>query len=58
LMREADLAMYRAKEGGKARYEAYEEAMTTRAAERIALERELRQGVRAPLPTEGAPREP
>ena len=58
LMREADLAMYRAKEGGKARYEVYEEAMTTRAAERIALERELRQGVRVPLPTEGAPREP
>ncbi len=58
LMREADLAMYRAKEGGKARYEVYEEAMTTRAAERIAFERELRQGVRGPLPTEGAPREP
>lgn len=58
LMREADLAMYRAKEGGKACYEVYEEAMTTRAAERIALERELRQRVRGPLPTESAPREP
>jgi Amt family ammonium transporter len=41
LMREADLAMYRAKEGGKARYKVYEEAMTTRAAELVALEREI-----------------
>ena len=41
LMREADLAMYRAKESGKARYEVYEEAMTTRAAELVALEREI-----------------
>jgi diguanylate cyclase (GGDEF)-like protein len=41
LMREADLAMYRAKEGGKARYEVYEEAMITRAAERVVLERDL-----------------
>ncbi len=45
LTRKADLAMYRAKEGGRARYEVYEEAMGARAAERIVLERDLRRAL-------------
>ena len=42
VMRDADIAMYRAKEGGKARYAIYEEAMLLRATERLATERDLR----------------
>lgn len=45
LLRDADLAMYRAKENGKARYEIYEEAMHARAAERLGLERDLRRAL-------------
>jgi len=45
LLHEADLAMYRAKESGKARYEIYEEAMSDRAGERLDLERDLRRAL-------------
>jgi diguanylate cyclase (GGDEF)-like protein/PAS domain S-box-containing protein len=45
LLHEADLAMYRAKESGKARYEIYEEAMSDRADERLDLERDLRRAL-------------
>lgn len=47
LLHEADLAMYRAKESGKARYEIYEEAMSDRADERLDLERDLRRALAA-----------
>jgi diguanylate cyclase (GGDEF)-like protein len=43
LMREADLAMYRAKSGGKARYEIFDTGMASRATERLELETELRR---------------
>jgi diguanylate cyclase (GGDEF)-like protein len=45
LMREADLAMYRAKSGGKARYEIFDTDMAERAMQRLGLETELRQAV-------------
>jgi diguanylate cyclase (GGDEF)-like protein len=45
LMREADLAMYRAKSGGKARYEIFDTCMAERAMQRLGLETELRQAV-------------
>jgi diguanylate cyclase (GGDEF)-like protein len=45
LMREADLAMYRAKSGGKARYEIFDTGMAERAMQRLGLESELRQAV-------------
>ena len=45
LMREADLAMYRAKSGGKARYEIFDTYMAERAMQRLGLETELRHAV-------------
>ncbi len=48
LLREADLAMYRAKERGKARHEVFEEAMNARALERLRLEGDLRRAAADP----------
>jgi predicted signal transduction protein with EAL and GGDEF domain len=45
LLHEADLAMYRANESGKARYEIYEEVMSGRADERLDLECNLRRAL-------------
>jgi diguanylate cyclase (GGDEF)-like protein len=45
LMREADMAMYRAKSGGKSRYEIFDPGMGSRAIERLELETELRHAV-------------
>jgi diguanylate cyclase (GGDEF)-like protein/PAS domain S-box-containing protein len=45
LLRDADLAMYKAKENGKARYEVYEETMRELASERLELERDLRRAI-------------
>jgi diguanylate cyclase (GGDEF)-like protein/PAS domain S-box-containing protein len=45
LLREADLAMYRAKHSGKARYAVFEETMNARALERLELEHGLRRAV-------------
>ena len=47
LMREADTAMYRAKEGGRNALAYFEPAMQEAVSERYALERELREAVRA-----------
>ena len=45
LLRDADLAMYRAKLSGKARYAVFEEGMNRRALERLELEQDLRQAL-------------
>jgi diguanylate cyclase (GGDEF)-like protein/PAS domain S-box-containing protein len=45
LLRHADLAMYRAKHKGKARYEVFEPSMGTDALERLVLENELRRAL-------------
>ena len=45
LLREADLAMYRAKSAGKARYEIFDPDMAERALVRLELETDLRQAV-------------
>jgi diguanylate cyclase (GGDEF)-like protein/PAS domain S-box-containing protein len=45
LLRDADLAMYRAKHSGKARFAIFEETMNVRALERLELEHELRRAV-------------
>jgi diguanylate cyclase (GGDEF)-like protein/PAS domain S-box-containing protein len=45
LLRDADVAMYRAKERGKAHYEVFEEAMNARSRERLGLESDLRRAV-------------
>ncbi len=45
LLRDADLAMYRAKENGKARYEVYDPGMRERASGRLTLERDLRLAI-------------
>jgi diguanylate cyclase (GGDEF)-like protein len=45
LFRKADTAMYRAKDGGRGRFVYFEERMNAEAVERMALERELRQGL-------------
>jgi diguanylate cyclase (GGDEF)-like protein len=45
LMREADLAMYRAKSNGKARYEIFDTFVGERAMQRLGLETELRQAI-------------
>ena len=46
VLRDADLAMYRAKALGKARYEIYDRAMHMTAVNRLALETSLRQGLK------------
>jgi diguanylate cyclase (GGDEF)-like protein/PAS domain S-box-containing protein len=45
LLRHADLAMYRAKHRGKARYEVFEPTMGTEALKRLRLENELRRAL-------------
>jgi diguanylate cyclase (GGDEF)-like protein/PAS domain S-box-containing protein len=45
MLREADTAMYRAKEQGPGRYEVFDPAMQIRAQERLELEAELRRAV-------------
>jgi diguanylate cyclase (GGDEF)-like protein len=45
MLREADAAMYRAKEQGPGRYAVFDPAMQTRAQERLELETELRQAL-------------
>src|ERR687898_1594144 len=45
LLRQADLAMYRAKHRGKARYEVFEPSMDAKAVERLLLETGLRQAL-------------
>jgi predicted signal transduction protein with EAL and GGDEF domain len=45
LLRNADLAMYQAKDTGKARYEMFEPNMNERALERLKLENELRRAL-------------
>ena len=45
LLRNADTAMYRAKEGGRGRYVYFEERMNVAALERVSLERELRVAI-------------
>lgn len=45
ILRDADTAMYRAKENGKARYEMFDETMHARALSRLRLETDLRHAV-------------
>ena len=45
IIRDADIAMYRAKSMGKARYELFDEAMHGRAVELLQLETDLRKAV-------------
>ncbi len=45
VLRDADIAMYRAKVQGKARYEIFDPAMRDRIMERIAIEADLRQAL-------------
>ncbi len=45
LLRDADLAMYRAKQSGKARYALFEEAMSARALERLELSNDLHRAL-------------
>jgi diguanylate cyclase (GGDEF)-like protein/PAS domain S-box-containing protein len=45
LLRDADAAMYQAKEGGRARYEVFDESMRHRAINRLEIENELRAAV-------------
>lgn len=45
MLRDADSAMYRAKSGGRARHEVFDEAMHTRAVERLQLENDLRRAI-------------
>ena len=47
LLRNADLAMYRAKSGGKARFEIYESGMHAAIVERMQLKADLRRAVEA-----------
>ncbi len=46
MLRDADLAMYRAKETGGARYEVFDDELRTAALARLEVERELRRAIR------------
>jgi diguanylate cyclase (GGDEF)-like protein len=45
ILRDADTALYRAKENGKARYEVFDHGMHARAVSRLQLESDLRQAI-------------
>lgn len=45
MLRDADIAMYRAKESGRAGYEVFDKAMHTQALERLQLESDLRKAL-------------
>jgi PAS domain S-box-containing protein len=45
LVRDAEIAMYRAKRGGKARYQVFDNAMHASAVKRLRLETDLRRGL-------------
>ena len=45
ILRDADVAMYRAKERGRSRYEVFGEALRARAVERLEIEEELRPAI-------------
>lgn len=45
MLRDADTAMYRAKENGKSRYELFDRTMHAKAVSRLQLERDLRQAI-------------
>ena len=45
LLRDADVAMYRAKEGGRDRYEVFAESMLAEASERLSVENDLRRAI-------------
>jgi diguanylate cyclase (GGDEF)-like protein len=45
ILRDADTAMYRAKDTGKARYEVFDDLMYTRAVSRLKLENDLRRAI-------------
>ena len=45
LLRDADVAMYRAKDGGRDRYEVFDETMLVDATERLSVEHDLRRGI-------------
>src|SRR5687768_8712464 len=45
ILRDADIAMYRAKENGKARYEMFDHGMHARAVSRLQLESDLRHAI-------------
>jgi diguanylate cyclase (GGDEF)-like protein len=45
ILRDADIAMYRAQENGKARYELFDHGMHARAVSRLQLESDLRQAI-------------
>ena len=46
LLRDADVAMYRAKSKGRARYEIFDSEMSAQAFERLRMEIDLRQGIK------------
>jgi diguanylate cyclase (GGDEF)-like protein/PAS domain S-box-containing protein len=46
LLRDADVAMYRAKKRGRGRYEVFDESMLAEAAERLSVENDLRRAIR------------
>jgi len=46
LLRDADVAMYRAKQRGRGRYEVFDEAMRSDAVDRLSVENDLRRAIR------------